>query len=339
MEGESNGVSYGMMMMVMGENPDGNNGLSAMMPSIFSSSNNRTNTMSLPPPPPVHIMENSLNKHQGINASSSTAVHDCLLRAKIMAHPHYPRLLAAYVNCQKVGAPPEVVAMLDEACGNAARCGGASGSSSRSIVSNGEDPELDQFMDAYCKMLTKYEQELSRPFTDALLFLSKIESQLRDLAFYSSHATEYGISVNRNRTAAEAIDVSRSYREGQSPDCELRCQLLEKYSGYLDNLKKEFLRRKKKGKLPIEARQQLLDWWRRHYNWPYPSESQKLALAQSTGLDQKQINNWFINQRKRHWKPTEDTQFIVMDTTHPNSFIDGTMMSNLYHAGCSSALL
>ncbi|KAK4387634.1 Homeobox protein knotted-1-like 2 [Sesamum angolense] len=48
-------------------------------------------------------------------------------------------------------------------------------------------------------------------------------------------------------------------------------------------------------------------------------ESEKLALAESTGLDQKQINNWFINQRKRHWKPSEDMQFMVMDGLHPQS--------------------
>lgn len=44
-----------------------------------------------------------------------------------------------------------------------------------------------------------------------------------------------------------------------------------------------------------------------------------MALAESTGLDQKQINNWFINQRKRHWKPSEDMQFMVMDGLHPQS--------------------
>jgi hypothetical protein len=31
-----------------------------------------------------------------------------------------------------------------------------------------------------------------------------------------------------------------------------------------------------------------------------------------TGLDPKQINNWFINQRKRHWKPSEDMRFALM---------------------------
>lgn len=42
-------------------------------------------------------------------------------------------------------------------------------------------------------------------------------------------------------------------------------------------------------------------------------EADKVALAERTGLDQKQINNWFINQRKRHWKPSENMQFETMD--------------------------
>lgn len=41
-----------------------------------------------------------------------------------------------------------------------------------------------------------------------------------------------------------------------------------------------------------------------------------MALAEATGLDQKQINNWFINQRKRHWKPLENMQFSVMDNIY-----------------------
>lgn len=48
-------------------------------------------------------------------------------------------------------------------------------------------------------------------------------------------------------------------------------------------------------------------------------ETEKVALAEATGLDQKQINNWFINQRKRHWKPSEDMQFMVMDGLHPQN--------------------
>ena len=60
-------------------------------------------------------------------------------------------------------------------------------------------------------------------------------------------------------------------------------------------------------------------------------ETEKVALAESTGLDQKQINNWFINQRKRHWKPSEDMQFMVMDGLHPQNatlYMDGHYMAD-----------
>ncbi|RZR91707.1 hypothetical protein BHM03_00019880 [Ensete ventricosum] len=121
-------------------------------------------------------------------------------------------------------------------------------------------------------------------------------------------------------------------------DQELKHHLLKKYGGYLSSLKQELSKKKKKGKLPKDARQQLLNWWELHYKWPYPSEAQKAALAESTGLDMKQINNWFINQRKRHWKPSEDMQFVMMDGYHaPNAaalYMDGNFMSDgLYRFG------
>lgn len=66
--------------------------------------------------------------------------------------------------------------------------------------------------------------------------------------------------------------------------------------------------------------------------WVVWQESEKVALAESTGLDQKQINNWFINQRKRHWKPSEDMQFMVMDGLqhqhHAALYMDGHYMGD-----------
>jgi hypothetical protein len=66
-------------------------------------------------------------------------------------------------------------------------------------------------------------------------------------------------------------------------------------------------------------------------------ETQKVALAESTGLDLKQINNWFINQRKRHWKPSEEMHHLMMDGYHtPNAFyMDGHFLkeSGLYRFG------
>ncbi|KAH9616076.1 hypothetical protein KSS87_011552 [Heliosperma pusillum] len=269
--------------------------------------------------------QNNNNNMININSCSNNTTNNCSIKAKIMGHPHYPRLLSAFVNCQKVGAPPEVVARLEEAetmvVSHSSRSGSGSGGGGEGYI--GEDPALDQFMEAYCEMLTKYEQELTKPFKEAMLFLSRIESQFKTLTLSSSSdSPSSGICRDvgeRNGSSEEDIDVNNNLIDPSVEDRELKGQLLRKYSGYLGSLRQEFLKKRKKGKLPKEARQQLLDWWSRHYKWPYPSESQKLALAEETGLDQKQINNWFINQRKRHWKPSEDMQFVVMNAAGGHS--------------------
>lgn len=54
-------------------------------------------------------------------------------------------------------------------------------------------------------------------------------------------------------------------------DQELKDTLLRKFGGHISSLKHEFSKKKKKGKLPNEARQTLLEWWDSHYKWPYPT--------------------------------------------------------------------
>ncbi|CAN8245209.1 unnamed protein product [Cochlearia groenlandica] len=304
--------------------------LQSLIPPLQESNNKNKVTSSpssIAPPPPYSLME---IHHQnelvigGINPCSSSSS----IKAKIMTHPHYHRLLDAYINCQKVGAPAEVAARLDEACSSAA----AAAASMGTTVCLGEDPGLDQFMEAYCEMLVKYEQELSKPFKEALVFFQRVECQFKSLSLSSpSSFSGYGdatLDRNNNGSSEEEVDMNNEFIDPQAEDRELKGQLLRKYSGYLGSLKQEFMKKRKKGKLPKEARQQLLDWWSRHYKWPYPSEQQKLALAESTGLDQKQINNWFINQRKRHWKPSEDMQFVVMDATHPHHYFMDNVLTN-----------
>ncbi|KAF8016256.1 hypothetical protein BT93_H1686 [Corymbia citriodora subsp. variegata] len=109
-------------------------------------------------------------------------------------------------------------------------------------------------------------------------------------------------------------EVEASETQPRGEDRDLKDRLLRKFGSHISTLKLEFSKKKKKGKLPKEARQTLLEWWIVHNKWPYPTEADKIALAKSTGLDQKQINNWFINQRKRHWKPSENMQFALMDS-------------------------
>lgn len=64
-------------------------------------------------------------------------------------------------------------------------------------------------------------------------------------------------------------------QEGQtrSEDRELKDRLLRKFGSHISSLKLEFSKKKKKGKLPKEARQALMEWWNVHYKWPYPTVS------------------------------------------------------------------
>lgn len=80
------------------------------------------------------------------------------------------------------------MARLEEACASALTMAGGNGGGSGCI---GEDPALDQFMEAYCEMLTKYEQELSKPFREAMHFLHTIESQFKSLTI-SSPSSDFG---------------------------------------------------------------------------------------------------------------------------------------------------
>lgn len=85
--------------------------------------------------------------------------------------------------------------------------------------------------------------------------------------------------MDKNGSSEEEVDVlHNNVIDPEAEERELKGQLLRKYSGYLGSLKQEFMKKRKKGKLPKEARQQLLDWWTRHYKWPYPSVSNTILL-------------------------------------------------------------
>ncbi|KAG5059248.1 hypothetical protein JHK87_000277 [Glycine soja] len=254
-----------------------------------------------------------------------------VMKAKIASHPQYSRLLQAYIDCQKVGAPPEIARLLEEIRRENDLCKSDVVSSSTCF---GADPELDEFMETYCDMLVKYKSDLARPFEEATTFLNKIEMQLSHLCtgasvsnvsggekslVVGSFRDDGGVSSDEDLSTGDG-DAQDGQLKGE--DRELKDRLLRKFGSHIGTLKLEFSKKKKKGKLPKEARQTLLQWWNVHYKWPYPTEADKIELAKSTGLDQKQINNWFINQRKRHWKPSENMQFSMMENLNGRFLAD-----------------
>ncbi|EPS71753.1 hypothetical protein M569_03005 [Genlisea aurea] len=82
---------------------------------------------------------------------------------------------------------------------------------------------------------------------------------------------------------------------------ELKHELKQGYKEKIVDIREEILRKRRAGKLPGDTTSVLKAWWQAHSKWPYPTEEDKARLVQETGLQLKQINNWFINQRKRNW--------------------------------------
>ncbi|XP_056862490.1 homeobox protein knotted-1-like 1 isoform X4 [Raphanus sativus] len=202
------------------------------------------------------------------------------MKAKIIAHPHYPTLLHAYLDCQKwpiqIGAPPEVV---DKITAARKEFETRQQRPIASVTALSRDPELDQFMEAYCDMLVKYQEELTRPIEEAMEYIRRIESQISMLCQGPIHILNNPDGKSEGMESSdEEQENNNSGGEAELPeidpraeDRELKNHLLKKYSGYLSSLKQELSKKKKKGKLPKEARQKLLTWWELHYKWPYPS--------------------------------------------------------------------
>ncbi|KAL3529533.1 hypothetical protein ACH5RR_008855 [Cinchona calisaya] len=260
---------------------------------------------------------NSIKWTTGTVSATSEDKTSTAIKARISSHPLYPKLLEAYIGCQKVGAPAETAKILDEILQENQVSGKNNGSHCL-----GEDPELDEFMGTYCDVLSKYKLDLRKPYDEASKFLSNMETQLSNLCNSTTGLLdEAARSSNEERSSGELEVLQEKDYNGTSEVNEIKEKLLQKYSGYISSLRHEFYRKKKMEKLPKDARQILLNWWTIHHAWPYPTEADKIALASSTGLDQKQINNWFINQRRRHWKPPENMQYSpIIDNNEYGSF-------------------
>ncbi|KAL7470329.1 hypothetical protein ACHAXS_010554 [Conticribra weissflogii] len=62
---------------------------------------------------------------------------------------------------------------------------------------------------------------------------------------------------------------------------------------------------KKKSALSPQTVEYLKSWILHpaHIEHPYPTEEEKSKIMAETGIELKQLTNWFVNNRKRFWKP------------------------------------
>ena len=79
-------------------------------------------------------------------------------------------------------------------------------------------------------------------------------------------------------------------------------------------------RNKSRRELPNGAVETLKAWLLapEHFTHPYPTPQDQAMLMQKTGIDKKQLKNWFTNARRRIWKPMLKKQ-IESGTIVPNA--------------------
>jgi hypothetical protein len=70
---------------------------------------------------------------------------------------------------------------------------------------------------------------------------------------------------------------------------------------------------KKSPSLPQETVEYLKAWMMspEHIAHPYPTEQEKAQIMAETGIELKQLTNWFVNNRKRFWKPRVEAKLSV----------------------------
>ncbi|GAA0158721.1 hypothetical protein LIER_15670 [Lithospermum erythrorhizon] len=99
-----------------------------------------------------------------------------VIKSRIINHPLYPNLVSAYIQCRKVGATPDMVSFLEEIGSKE-----SSFTTCDRIAEIGVDPQLDDFMESYCKVLHRLREDISKPFHEASSFFNHMESQLSSL--------------------------------------------------------------------------------------------------------------------------------------------------------------
>lgn len=85
--------------------------------------------------------------------------------------------------------------------------------------------------------------------------------------------------------------------------------------------------------LPLETVEYLKAWMMspEHIAHPYPTEKEKQEIMADTGIELKQLTNWFVNNRKRYWKPLVEAKLQKQQSNESCAQIPLNSNSELFH--------
>ncbi|KAE9606925.1 hypothetical protein Lal_00025822 [Lupinus albus] len=244
------------------------------------------------------------------------------LKAEIVTHPLYEQLLAAHVACLRVATPIDQLPLIDAQLSQSHHLLRSYLSQQTHSLSPHHRQDLDNFMEQYLIVLCTFKEQLQQHVrvhaVEAVMACRDIENTLQSLtgvglgegsgATMSDDEDEMQMDFCLDQSTAEGHDMmgfglptesERSLMERVRQ--ELKIELKQGFKSRIEDVREEILRKRRAGKLPGDTTSVLKNWWQQHAKWPYPTEDDKAKLVEETGLQLKQINNWFINQRKRNW--------------------------------------
>jgi len=131
----------------------------------------------------------------------------------------------------------------------------------------GDDPEAEEFFNTYLSGLRICRQELE-----------KLDTMVDEFC------ASYVGALKLTPEVGDELDTDSKKRKGEEE---------------LDSRSK----RQKRVNLPKASTNLLKKWLFDHLFHPYPTEEEKSSLALQTGLSLNQLNNWFINARRRILQP------------------------------------
>lgn len=250
------------------------------------------------------------------------------LKAEIATHPLYEQLLSAHVACLRVATPIDQLPLIDAQLSQSHHLLRSYISQQTHSLSPHDRQQLDNFLAQYLIVLCTFKEQLQQHVrvhaVEAVMACRDIENTLQALTGVSlgegSGATmsddedeqlqmDYGLDNQSSGGGGDhdmmglgpllPTESERSLMERVRQ--ELKIELKQGFKSRIEDVREEILRKRRAGKLPGDTTSVLKNWWQQHAKWPYPTEDDKAKLVEETGLQLKQINNWFINQRKRNW--------------------------------------
>ncbi|KAK2398981.1 homeobox protein knotted-1 [Trifolium repens] len=256
-------------------------------------------------------------------------------KAEIMAHPLYEQLLSAHVACLRIATPVDQLPRIDAQLAQSQNVVAKYSAFGQNIVGV-DDKELDHFMSHYVLLLCSFKEQLQQHVRvhamEAVMACWEIEQSLQSLTGVSPGE---GTGATMSEDEEEQVDSDANIFDGsfdggadnmgfgplvptenerslmERVRQELKHELKHGYKEKIVDIREEILRKRRAGKLPGDTTSVLKAWWQSHSKWPYPTEEDKARLVQETGLQLKQINNWFINQRKRNWHSNPSSSTVL----------------------------